>query len=740
MATLILGTVGRAIGGPLGGLAGSFLGSTLDRSVFGSGKTREGPRLSNLTVQSAAYGEALPRLYGRMRVAGNLVWTAGIREAQSHSGSRKRGTATNSYGYSASFAVVVAGRAISRVGRIWADGKLLRGADGGFIYPAVVRTYLGGEDQPLDPLIAAAEGIDNTPAYRGRAYVVFDDLPLADYGNRIPNLTFEVVADAGDGVGLDVVARDLCAAAAAPTRTVGTFSAVQGFAASRSGTARQSLAALVELADLSFGDDAGGPVVRGDVDPAPIVLPRDDLGATADDLPAPSRRDTRAAAGSVPDALTVGFNDPARDFQLGLQRAVRRTPPVRSEQRDFDAALEASDAKRLAERLLRRAIAARTTGVLTLPWRYAGLRAGDVVRTEGDSSSWRVRGWSLVGPVVELAVERLAAGSADGDRAADAGRAYDPGDAPPGATVLRVLDLPPLAGPLPMGPRLWLAAAGTSAGWRRADVVASADGGASYAAVASIVGATTMGSATSRLEAGNCDRWDRRSTVDVALIGEAMWLDSLPEVSVLAGGNLALVGDEIIQFASAVALGDNRFRLSDLLRGRRGTEAAAATHGVGERFVLLDQDRMVAVDPAIETIGTTLSFKAAGEPASSPVAIVLAGRALRPWSPVAVTVRKLPDGSIAVAWKRRSRAGIAWLDHADAPLGEEVESYRLTVALDGRRVREVACSTPGWSYPAAMAADDGIGAASRLDVVVVQLSATVGVGLPAACGVDLAAL
>ena len=36
-------------------------------------------------------------------------------------------------------------------------------------------------------------GVDNTPAYRGVAYIVFDDLQLEKYGNRTPNLEFEVV-------------------------------------------------------------------------------------------------------------------------------------------------------------------------------------------------------------------------------------------------------------------------------------------------------------------------------------------------------------------------------------------------------------------------------------------------------------------------------------------------------------------------------------------------------------------
>ena len=51
-----------------------------------------------------------------------------------------------------------------------------------------------GDFQLIDPLIAAAEGA-LAPAHRGLAYAVFEDLPLETFGNRIPSLTFEVIAD-----------------------------------------------------------------------------------------------------------------------------------------------------------------------------------------------------------------------------------------------------------------------------------------------------------------------------------------------------------------------------------------------------------------------------------------------------------------------------------------------------------------------------------------------------------------
>ena len=63
------------------------------------------------------------------------------------------------------------------------------------------RVYLGDEAQGPDPKIAAIEGVDNAPAYRGLAYIVFEDLPLAGFGNRVPVLTAEVIRRAPNASG-----------------------------------------------------------------------------------------------------------------------------------------------------------------------------------------------------------------------------------------------------------------------------------------------------------------------------------------------------------------------------------------------------------------------------------------------------------------------------------------------------------------------------------------------------------
>ena len=72
------------------------------------------------------------------------------------------------------------------LGRVWADGKELDLSDYDW------RLHTGSENQEPDSLIVAREGADNAPAYRGTAYIVFERMPLETFGNRLPQLSFEV--------------------------------------------------------------------------------------------------------------------------------------------------------------------------------------------------------------------------------------------------------------------------------------------------------------------------------------------------------------------------------------------------------------------------------------------------------------------------------------------------------------------------------------------------------------------
>ena len=200
MALIVLATVGRSVGTALGGQSwGQFtgiLGGQLGTG-FGRGSKRhyEGARLEELAVQTSTYGRMIPIVYGTVRIAGNVIWSRPIKETATTTtvrsggkggGSRKSSTTSTEYNYSVSLAIAVCEGEISKVNRVWADAKLLDLSQGTY------RVYKGSATQLPDSFIESYEGVGKTPAYRGLAYVVIEDFPLADFGNRIPNFTFEV--------------------------------------------------------------------------------------------------------------------------------------------------------------------------------------------------------------------------------------------------------------------------------------------------------------------------------------------------------------------------------------------------------------------------------------------------------------------------------------------------------------------------------------------------------------------
>lgn len=211
MASLVLTGVGYAVGGPIGALVGSFAGSFIDRKLFAPSpvninNTQEGPRLTDLFVTSSSEGAPVPRVIGRMRVSPQLIWATNFREVVrtvstqtpvSGGGGGKGGgggeapstvtTTTTTYKYFVSFALGLCEGPIVGIGGVWADGKPLD------LSRYNVRLYKGDETQGPDPKIAAVEGTGRVPGFRGLAYLVFEEMPLEKFGNRIPQISVEVI-------------------------------------------------------------------------------------------------------------------------------------------------------------------------------------------------------------------------------------------------------------------------------------------------------------------------------------------------------------------------------------------------------------------------------------------------------------------------------------------------------------------------------------------------------------------
>jgi hypothetical protein len=195
-------TAGIIIGSLVVGLASLAVQIIAAQGSINS--SAEGPRLGDQSISVSTYGADLNIVYGQSRLACNMIWTTGVEEVRivtvKKSGgglfSKRVRTTTITYEYYGTFAMGVCEGYVDSPVKIFLDGKLaLDGTEkGAYNKPEHSFTlFPGSEDQNPSAVIAEDKGAD-TPAFRGLCYVVVDRIPLADYGNRIPNFSIIVIS------------------------------------------------------------------------------------------------------------------------------------------------------------------------------------------------------------------------------------------------------------------------------------------------------------------------------------------------------------------------------------------------------------------------------------------------------------------------------------------------------------------------------------------------------------------
>lgn len=199
MATLALSLAGQfaggLVGGPIGATVGRALGalagSAIDGWLFGDKQREQQP--FDVRLGGSVEGAAIPRLYGWGRLSGNIIWARELeRLGGETAGAKGTSQQQEEDEIGASFAIAFCEGRVTRLGRVWADGQLLdlRGIN--------YRFYAGSNGQMPDGLIEATQGSGNAPAYRGLCYMVFENLPISRFGNRIPQISAELCRPVGD--------------------------------------------------------------------------------------------------------------------------------------------------------------------------------------------------------------------------------------------------------------------------------------------------------------------------------------------------------------------------------------------------------------------------------------------------------------------------------------------------------------------------------------------------------------
>lgn len=437
---------------------------------------------------------------------------------------------------------------------------------------------------------------------------------------------------------------------------------------------------------------------------------------------------TRTQEIDLPRSVTVSAFDMNADYQIGAQLAKREVVNTTQEMSiTFALVLTPKEMKQIADRIMYDSWAKRRHITFTTARKWSKLEPTDVKIVHGYTLFITQRDEGVGGV---LKFDAVATRSQIFGQSGSAGVLIGSGGfvppTPPssGPASLLMLDLPLITdGDYPNG--VYAAMSGFSGS---ANLYKSSDGGTTYNSLLTTLTPDTVGHATSVLGdffGGNVV--DRINYVDVTLDAGAADLSSVTLLAMFNGANEALVGSEIIQYATATLIGTRTYRLRDLLRGRRGTEWAMSAHISGEDFVVLPVN--VNVNAPFGELGLARLYKAvaSGQTVASATAVSFTntGVALKPYSPVHVGGGRNASGDIVINWVRRTRIGGAWVDYVDAPLSEATEQYEVRIYTSNAYVAAYNAYTVSgahtYTYPAADQTSDSGGLIAPLYVGVSQL-------------------
>ena len=701
MATLLLATIPA---NAFWSAALTMLGGYIDSKLFGPHVTQEVGKMSDLQMQTASYGAPIPLILGTCRSTGNVIWSTKFVE---HTKTEKQGgkgggggVTTTTYSYTVSFAVGICQGPITAIGRVWADGKLVDLAK----YQHTV--YLGGDTQTPDSWMEAVEGAGNVPAFRGLAYIVFKDLAIGDFGNRIPSFSFEVIRQINN---VKVLVETVSLSAGLQYTDVDA-SDLEGLAITGiSSAGDQTRRSIIEQLQAVFLFDAierSGKIVfkRRNANTA-YEIPDEYLGAYETSPPNEPYTLQYKDERELPRRLTINYLSKDKDYQQGTMSAYRQITQSKNEQTvSVQMVMADTDAKQLAEVRLFEEWQNRKTLSLTLSNQFGWLLPGDIVKVpiQEQKQNFMITKTTYGKPGL-IKIEAVATTQ---QVYTFAQRVVDSETNPvipasPGNVSMSLIDLPLLPGE--SSAERVFAACTSDGAFYGANLFRSNDGGGTWSYVGQVTQNAVVGTTITVLPPGNTVTWDEASTVDITLSHGT--LESRPAEDVLNHFNAALIGAEIVQFKQAALIAANTYRLSGLLRGRLGTEHEVGCHIANEPFLMLNSLQSISF-PASEWHMDKL-YRIG--PSTLPVTndkfrnytVNLDGIGARPYSVCHVSGFRDGTGSLTVSWVRRARMNGDWKPYTDVPVGENSETYQVdVVSADGNIKRTITVNEPKAVYSA----------------------------------------
>ena len=581
-------------------------------------------RILSLQVQRSSQGLTLPVIYGRTRVAGNLIWygdfTTIEHKTTTRQGGKGGGGVTQEdikYTYEAAVMLALCEGEIQGVGRIWRDKEK-------FDSLAQLRLTLmrGGDEQPLWTHLAQAKHANQALNYSGTAYLCSPNYELTKSA-QIYQHNFEVIGKLGysgnipDANPRDII-RDLLTnqryGCGFPVDSIGDTDRYSNYcravgiflspAYTEQGEAQRNISELLEqtnsaavfsqgrLKIVPYGDgnySGNGAAYVAD-NKALYDLTDDDFIVSGAEDPVSVERKTNADAFNQ---VQVEYLDRDNDYNVAIaevkdQANIEQYGLRPKEAVKMHGICNGKVAQKVAQQLLQRALYVRNEYEFKLGWKYCLLEPMDIVTLTDAGlglNKTPVRITEIEEDeegVLSIKAEDYPVGvytTSEYPTQPSLGYSADYNVSPGNAHAPVIFEAPlQLTGG---EPQIWMATAGGDM-WGGAEVWVSTDGD-SYTRVGAVNHKARFGSLTAALPNGAV--FDRTNTLNVEISAGQITGGTEQDSRDLL--TLCYVDGEFLAYANAELKGVGRYTLGNLTRGAYGS--AIDTHAAGSKFARIDE-------------------------------------------------------------------------------------------------------------------------------------------------------
>lgn len=581
-------------------------------------------RILSLQVQQSSQGLTLPVIYGRTRVAGNLIWYGDFvtieHKTTTRQGGKGGGGVTQEdikYTYEAAVMLALCEGEIQGVGRIWRDKEK-------FDSLAQLRLTLmrGGDEQPLWTHLQQAKHQDQALNYSGTAYLCSPNYELTKSA-QIYQHNFEVIGKLGYSGNIpDANPREIVLdlltnqryGCGFPSQNIGDTDRYSNYcravgiflspAYTEQGEAQRNISELLEqtnsaavfsqgrLKIIPYGDGSysGNSAVYVADNKAVYDLTDDDFIVSGAQDPVKVERKTNADAFNQ---IQVEYLDRDNDYNVAIAEVKDQANIEQYGLRPKDAVkmhgiCDAKVAQKVAQQLLQRALYVRNEYEFKLGWKYCLLEPMDIVTLTDAGlglNKTPVRITEIEEDeegVLSVKAEDYPVGVytvSEYPTQPSLGYSADYNVSPGNAHVPVIFEAPlQLTGG---EPQIWLATAGGDM-WGGAEVWVSTDGD-SYTRVGAVNHKARFGSLTAALPNGAV--FDRTNTLGVEISAGQLTGGTEQDSRDLL--TLCYVDGEFLAYANAELKGVGRYTLGNLTRGAYGSTIDA--HAAGSQFARIDE-------------------------------------------------------------------------------------------------------------------------------------------------------